>query len=274
MAEARKGTEFGLQVRLFFEMRIIRHIFILLSLLATCCCTGQTLKTYGYKVEEVLPHDVTSYTQGLFFHEGQLYESAGQYGESSMRKVELSSGKVTERVNFDRNYFVEGSCILDGRLFILTWREHECLVYDPVTMTKLGSFRYQGEGWGLTTDGKYLIMSDGTSTIRFLDPSTFVEKKSVTVTKKGQKVLYLNELEYIDGDLWANIYGTDMIAIINPDDGVVKALVNCSGLLPSNLRKSWTDVLNGIAYDETTGSIYLTGKYWPRMYRIKLVKKN
>lgn len=250
-------------------------VFFVIAALLTAACGGsaQNVRTYGYKVVESVPHDVGSYTQGLFFHDGQLYESAGQYGESSFRKVDLKTGKVQQRTNFERRYFVEGSCVLDGRLYILTWQEKECFVYDLATMNRLGTLRYMGEGWGLTTDGKSLIMSDGTSTITFRDPGTFAVLRSITVSLHGKNVVYLNELEYIKGEIWANVYGTDSIVRIDPSTGVVKGVVNCTGLLPASLRRARTDVLNGIALDEKTGDIWLTGKYWPKMYRITLVEK-
>ena len=248
------------------------------SVLALCCgcssgCSAQNVRTYTFKVEEALPHDASSYTQGLFFDGGSLYESAGQYGTSSLRKVDLQSGAVLQRYDFDSRYFAEGSCIVGDKLYVLTWQEHECFVFDAATFKKLGSVRYEGEGWGLTTDGKYLIMSDGTSRLRFLDPDTFMLKKELTVTMNGKNVTYINELEYIKGEIWANLYTTDMIARIDPETGKVTGVVNCSGLLPRSLRKPSTDVLNGIAYNPSTGRLYLTGKYWPKLYRVTIKEK-
>jgi len=234
---------------------------------------AQNIKKYSVKVEESLPHDASSYTQGLFIHSGKLYESAGQYGESSLRQVDIRTGKTLKRENFSRKYFVEGSCILNDKLFILTWREHECFVYDVATFKRLGSFRYNGEGWGLTTDGKSLIMSDGSSVIRYLDPNTFAVQKELKVTLNKKNINNLNELEYINGEIWANVYTSDIIVRIDPATGIINSLVDCTGLLPASLRKASTDVLNGIAYDSTTGYIYLTGKLWPKMYRITLKDK-
>ena len=252
--------------------RTILAVLCALSLSA-CSASAQNVKTYGFKVEETLPHDVAAYTQGLFFHEGELYESAGQYGESNFRKVELKTGRVQKRINFESRYFAEGACVLNGRLYVLTWQEKECFVYDMKTWNRLGTLRYMGEGWGLTTDGKSLIMSDGTSTLTFRNPETFAVERSVSVTLRGQKVAYLNELEYIKGEIWANVYGTDQIVRIDPATGVVRAVINLKGILPQALRKPRTDVLNGIAYDERSGAVYVTGKYWPKLYRITLVEK-
>ena len=255
--------------------RLTRILFVSLCALAltACSASAQNVKTYGFKVEEALPHDVASYTQGLFFHEGELFESAGQYGESNFRKVDLATGRVLKRLNFEGRYFAEGACVLNGKLYVLTWQEKECFVYDMKTWNKLGTLRYLGEGWGLTTDGKSLIMSDGTSTITFRNPDNFAVERSITVTLRGQNVLYLNELEYIKGEIWANVYGTDQIVRIDPATGVVQAVINLRGILPQNLRKPRTDVLNGIAYDPRSGAVYVTGKYWPKLYRITLVEK-
>lgn len=228
------------------------------------------VRTWHPIVEKEYRHDVSSYTQGLFFHNGQLYETAGQYGESSLRKVDPATGKVLKRVNFPKKYFIEGSCVYKGRIYILSWRENTCFVYDVDTFEKIGETRYQGEGWGLTTDGKSLIMSDGTSTIRFRDPETFAEQRSITVTLNGKRVNYINELEHIGGEIWANVYTSDLILRIDPASGKVNSVINCTGLLPKNLYRRDTDVLNGIAYNEKDGSIWLTGKNWPRLFKISL----
>lgn len=255
--------------------RLSRTVVTLVCLLAlsACSASAQQVKTYGFKVEASFPHDVSSYTQGLFFHDGVLYESAGQYGESSFRKVDLGTGKVLKRLNFEGRYFAEGACVLDGRLYVLTWQEQTCFVFDFASWTQLGMFRYAGEGWGLTTDGRSLIMSDGTSTLSFRNPATFAVERTVTVTLHGKKVMYLNELEYIKGEVWANVYGTDQIVRIDPQTGVVRAVINLRNLLPVSLRQPRTDVLNGIAYDPRDGAVYVTGKYWPKLYRITLVEK-
>ena len=249
-----------------------------LILLITIClfplfCNAQKLKQYKLQVVETLPHDRAAYTQGLFFHNSELYESCGQYGESAFRKVDLKTGKDLRRLNFDRKYFVEGSCVLGNYLYILTWREHKCFVYDINTLKYLGELYNPREGWGLTTNGKDLILTDGSSNIYFLDPQTFQVLSSKQVKLNGKPLNFLNELELINGDLWANIYTEDYIAIIDPATGNVKGLVDCTGLLPNQLRTTATDVLNGIAWLPDSNEIYLTGKYWPRMYKVRLIEK-
>lgn len=225
---------------------------------------------YSVEVVKEYPHDVSSYTQGLFFENGQLYESTGQYGKSSFLKTDLESGEALERIPFNRKYFAEGSVMLGGKLYILTWQSHVLFEYDAKTLKYLGAWSYPREGWGLTTDGKSLIASDGSSKIYFLSPDLRPER-TLNVTHNGRAVNYLNELEWIGGRIWANVYTTDWIVIINPSTGAVEGLVDCSGLLPEKLRSPKTDVLNGIAHNPATGKIYLTGKNWPRLYEIRLV---
>lgn len=244
-------------------------VFMLLPL-ASC---AQKVKEYKLQVVESFPHDRGAYTQGLFFHDGELYESCGQYGSSSFRKVDLKSGKDLRRLNFDARYFVEGSCVHNGLLYILTWQEHKCFVYDINTLRFLGELYNPREGWGLTSNGKELILSDGTAKIFFVDPQTFAIKATKEVKLNGRAIPLINELEYINGEIWANVYTQDYILIIDPATGNVKGRVDCKGLLPNSLRKPATDVLNGIAHNPATGDIYLTGKYWPKMYKVKLVDK-
>lgn len=232
--------------------------------------SAQKVKNYRLQVEGSYPHDVTAYTQGLFFHNDELYESTGQYGQSSIRKVDLQSGRPLNYIPVDKKYFVEGSCVLDGRMYVLTWMENVCFVYDISTLKKIGELRNPREGWGITTDGKSLIMSDGSDKIYYLDPMTFMEQKSLKVTINGKKVNYINELEYIDGKIWANVYTTDTIIIIDPKSGAVEGVVDCRNLLPYALRRPNTDVLNGIAWREKEDAIYLTGKNWPKIYKVSL----
>ncbi len=254
-------------------MKKIARISVLIALmLGLCSCVEAKVREYGIKVIKEYPHDNTSYTQGLFFHGGKLYESTGQYGESSFRIVDLETGKALERMDFGSKYFVEGSVILGDNLYILTWLNKVAFVYDSHTLKYKSAYSYPREGWGLTTDGKSLIASDGSATLFFMDPA-FQIQRTVTVRKDGRAVRDINELEYIDGKIWANVYMTDLILIINPQDGRVEATIDCSGLLPESLREPETDVLNGIACHPETGKLYLTGKYWKRLYEVELVEK-
>lgn len=257
-------------------MRYInKGIIILFSVLpALLCCFGCSAKVKHFTVKVVreYPHDESSYTQGLFFHDGKLYESTGQYGSSTFRSVNLADGKPLRKLDFSDKYFVEGSVILGDRLYVLTWENKLAFVYDAKTLAYKNTYAYPREGWGLTTDGKQLIASDGTSSLFFMDASLKVSK-TVKVTLDGRPLRLLNELEYIDGKVWANVYMTDMIVIIDPSTGKVEATVDCTGLLPQRLRTSDTDVLNGIARNPGTGKIYLTGKNWKRLYEVELVKK-
>lgn len=249
----------------------IKTILLLLMLSAPLAsCAQDKVKEYTYKVEEVFPHDRGGYTQGLFFYEGVLYESTGQYGESTFRKVDLKTGNLLAVHNFPKKYFVEGSCILGGMLYILTWQENVCFMYEAASMTKIAEFYNPREGWGLTTDGQNLIMSDGTSTLYYMNPNSFTEIKRINVTLNKKPLSYLNELEYIDGKIWANVYGSEEIVIIDPGTGAVTGKINCAKLLSPNLISRDTDVLNGIAYNPETGFIYLTGKNWPRIFRVSL----
>ena len=243
-------------------------IFLALVLLAPSCKAG-TPKRYTVEVVKEYRHDTGAYTQGLFFHDGKLYESTGQYGESTIRIVDLETGEVTKKLNFARKYFAEGSVILGDNLYVLTWTNKVAFIYDAATLEYKQTYSYPREGWGLTTDGKNLIASDGSSRLFFLTPDLKL-LKSITVKMNGRPVRLLNELEWINGRIWANVYTSNAILIINPSSGEVEAMINCGGLLPDKLRGPDTDVLNGIAVDKD-GRIYLTGKNWPRLYEVKLV---
>ena len=247
--------------------------FLLIAGLVIAAVSCGTTKVQEYKVKVVreYPHDVTSYTQGLFFYRDSLYESTGQWGESTFRTVDLETGKALSRMDFSRKYFIEGSIFFEGTLYLLTWTNNLVFLYDADTRKYRETVAYPREGWGLTTDGKQLIASDGSSFLYFMDKDLNVERR-LRVTMDGKSVRYLNELEYIDGKVWANVYTTDTIVIIDPADGKVEATVDCRGLLPYRERTAETDVLNGIAVDKQ-GRIFLTGKYWPKMFEIELVKK-
>lgn len=240
--------------------------FILLS------CGDAKVKEYRLDIVSEHPHDTDSYTQGLFFEDGQMYESTGQYGLSTFRKVDLQTGKALTRLDFSDEYFVEGSVMFEGNLYVLTWTNRKAFLYDAETLKYKSTWKYPREGWGITHDGKSLIASDGSANLYFMDKNFVLEKK-LTVKLDGRPVRFLNELEYIDGKIWANVYTADMIVIINPRSGEVEGVVDCTGLLPRHLHTSSTDVLNGIAYDSREDKIYLTGKNWPRLYEVKIVEK-
>ncbi|MCL1974138.1 MAG: glutaminyl-peptide cyclotransferase [Bacteroidetes bacterium] len=237
------------------------------------CAQNQEPKRYGYKVEEVLPHDENAYTQGLFIHEGFLYQSTGQRGSSYLQKIDFRQGRVVQSVALKPQYFGEGACIHKDRIYQLTWEEHTCFVYDAKSLQQIGTLSYREEGWGLTSDGVRLIMSDGSSTLYFRDPETFAVLSTLKVTDGKREVELLNELEYIDGEVWANIYTTDRIVRIDPATGKVTGIIDLTGLLARQYQTPRTEVLNGIAYDFDRKHIYVTGKYWAKMYRISLTTK-
>lgn len=251
----------------------MKHVLTILAMsFLILSCGNAKVKEYKLDVVAEYPHDTGSYTQGLFFQDGQMYESTGQYGLSSFMKVDLETGAALERMDFNDEYFVEGSVMFEGNLYILTWTNRKAFVYDAETLEYKAAWKYPREGWGITHDGRNLIASDGSANLYFMD-GNFAQQKKLKVTLEDRPVRFLNELEYIDGKIWANVYTSDSIVIINPKTGKVEGLVDCTGLLPRALHEPSTDVLNGIAYDEKTGKIYLTGKNWPRLYEVRLVEK-
>ena len=251
-------------------MKAVITAFVLSFLLVSCA--DASVKEYTLEVVAKYPHDTESYTQGLFFHDGQMYESTGIKGKSTFRKVNLETGEAERRLDFDRKYFVEGSVMFEGNLYVLTWETKVAFVYDAETLEYKSSWKYPREGWGLTTDGKQLIASDGSATLFFMDKD-FALQRRLVVKYEDRPVRWLNELEYIDGKIWANVYTTDEIVIINPKDGRVEGIIDCRGLLPKQLRTPETDVLNGIAYNPQNKKIYLTGKNWPELYEVRLIEK-
>jgi glutamine cyclotransferase len=228
---------------------------------------------YGHRVVNVYPHDRGAFTQGLLFHDGYLYESTGLNGESSLRKVVLETGEVVDRFDLGEQYFGEGLALSGSRLLQLTWRSGLGFIYDLPTFSVVGTFTYSGEGWGLTNDASTLMLSDGSSSLRFLDPATFEELGSVTVRDGGAPVEDLNELEYIDGQVYANIWQTDRVAIIDPTTGRVNGWIDLRGLLSAGDAVGGDAVLNGIAYDAATGRLFVTGKLWPKLFEIELVER-
>ena len=233
--------------------------------------SAATLPIYGYTVVRSYPHDPTAFTQGLQYVDGVLYEGTGLNGRSSIRRVNLDTGSVLKQHSIGTEYFGEGITVFGSDLYELTWQSGIAFVYDRNTFAPKKSFRYSGEGWGLTHDGTNLIMSDGTEFLRFLDPATFAERRRVRVTAVGQAVKNLNELEYVKGEIFANVWMTDYIARIDPATGRINAYIDLRGLMPAN--DSSRDVLNGIAYDATGDRLFVTGKLWPRLFEITLTRK-
>lgn len=226
-----------------------------------------------YEIVNRFPHDPNAFTQGLVFYNGVLYESTGLYGRSSLRKVDLESGTVLQSLSLDEQYFAEGLTLFNNNLFQITWKENTVWVYDVDTFELKSTFTYPGEGWGLTHDCKHLIMSDGSPQIRFLDPETFEEVRHIDVLEQGNPVNNLNELEYIKGEIYANIWQTDIILRIDPVDGTILGKIDLTGLLPRETLNASVDVLNGIAYDSDTDRLFVTGKLWPYLYEIALTNK-
>ncbi|MER3437948.1 MAG: glutamine cyclotransferase [Chloroflexota bacterium] len=223
----------------------------------------------SYRVIRAYPHDPDAFTQGLVYDGGVLYEGTGLQGRSSLRRVDLETGRVLQNVSLDSAYFGEGIALFGERIYQLTWKSHICFVYDKTTFTLLGTFSYTGEGWGLTSDGQHLIMSDGTSTLAFRDPDTFAIVRQIEATDHGTPITRLDELEYIEGEIWANVWQTDRIARIDPRTGKVLGWLDLTGLLsPADQAGRTVDVLNGIAYDATEGRIFVTGKLWPVLYHV------
>ena len=219
------------------------------------------------------PHDPTAYTQGLAIYEGQLYEGTGQYGRSSVRRVDLSTGNIERQTTLRSEYFGEGITVFNDRLYQLTWKSRLGFVYDLETLRLLKTFRLEGEGWGLTHDGEQLIVSNGSSELQFLDPETLAVVRRVTVFDPDQRLGQLNELEFVSGEIWANIWFQDRIARISPTSGEVMGWVFLDGIYPRSQRGS-EEVLNGIAFDPESEQLFVTGKNWPRLYEIELVSKN
>jgi glutamine cyclotransferase len=225
----------------------------------------------SYRIVAEYPHDPAAFTQGLVFVDGALYEGTGLRGESTLRRVELETGEVLQSTALDPNHFGEGIAVVGDRVYQLTWKNRTGIVYDRETFEALDTFTYPTEGWGLTTDGARLIHSDGTNRLYFRDPDTFAELSSIDVFHGGQPIGFLNELEFVEGEIWANIWRTDFIARIDPATGQILAWIDLSGLLSEADRQAYNvDVLNGIAYDSATGRIFVTGKWWPKVFEIEL----
>lgn len=264
----------------------MRHRSLLLLVLSALFVSGlgaavtqdatpaPTAPVWGYRVVAEYPHDPDAYTQGLVMVDGVLYEGTGLEGRSSLRRVDLKTGEVLQSQALDDEHFGEGVAVYGDRIYQLTWQTGTCFVYDRETFELEETFSYETEGWGLTTDGERLIMSDGSSTLVFRDPETFEEVGHVDVRDGGAPVNYLNELEYVNGEVWANVYQTDRIVRIDPESGQVTGWIDLTGLLePEDFPAQGVDVLNGIALDPATGRIFVTGKLWPTLFEIELVPR-
>ena len=232
----------------------------------------QEVPSFSLQAVKSFPHDRGAFTQGLVVEDGKFIEGTGLNGKSSLRRVVIETGAVEKKVDLSNEYFGEGLTVFKGKIYQLTWKNKMGFIYDAATFKKLGTFPYTGEGWGLTHDDTSLILSDGTNIIRFLDPETFKVTRSIEVFNQGSPENNLNELEYIKGEIYANIWQTDFIARIDPKTGKILGLIDCTGLLSDTERQPGTDVLNGIAYDEKNDRLYFTGKNWPRVFQVELKK--
>lgn len=258
------------------------HLAVALGLAAVSWCLAPARSALiaqskavvdGYRVVNVYPHDADAYTQGLIYRDGFLFESTGLNGRSTLRKVNLESGKVVQQHRLGQSHFGEGLAAWKGQLIQLTWRSNIAFVYDFMSFAPRRTFSYQGEGWGLTEDGTQFVLSDGTDQLRFLHPETFREIRRIRVTDAGAPVRALNELEFVRGEVYANVWHTDRIARISPQSGQVTGWIDLRGLMATGYRLDPEAVLNGIAYDATNNRLFVTGKLWPRLFEIRVVPR-
>ena len=228
--------------------------------------------TYGYRIITEYPHDRHAFTQGLAYVDGEMYEGTGLYGESTLRRDDLKTGEILQAVGLSKEYFGEGIAVLGDHIYQLTWKNGICVVFDRETFEFQEVLTYPTEGWGLTTDGERLIMSDGTNRLFIRDPETFAELDTIDVYDGAHAIWNLNELEVVDGEIWANVWQTDRIARIDPETGQVTGWIDLTGLLSESDRGNHrVDVLNGIAYDPETDRLFVTGKLWPKLFEIEIV---
>jgi len=263
----------------FFRIFVIG---LLALLVVFCVCyysnlefstTFSVIPVYNYKVVNTYPHDRSAFTEGLVFEDGLLYEGTGLYGNSTLRRVKLETGEILQICKLPPQFFGEGVTIYGNKIIQLTWQSHIGFVYNKYSFKLLQEFNYPDEGWGITHDGKHLIMSDGTATLHFLDPETFVEIYQIEVTANDIPVTGINELEYIQGEIYTNIWQTELIARIDPLTGQVVGWIDLKGILSPENHSETVDVLNGIAYDAKNERLFVTGKFWPKLFEIELIKK-
>ena len=265
--------------------RVTQILLILALSLASLQCNGSTntntppkdpapenavVPKFGYQIVNIFPHDPNAFTQGLVFLDGKMIESTGQEGHSSLRSVELQTGKILKKVDVPVPYFAEGVALLNNKLYQLTWIHQLGFIYDAQTLEKTGQFNYSGEGWGLASDGRSLLLSDGSNRIRFLDPDSFNVTKTIAVVDGKTPINELNELEYVNGEIYANVWHDDRIAVVDPESGRVKAWIDLTGLLQPGDVTDPEAVLNGIAFDQASNRLFVTGKLWPRLFEIKI----
>jgi glutaminyl-peptide cyclotransferase len=244
-------------------------------LIVLCCQTaGANVPLYGYEVVHTYPHDRGAFTEGLFYLNGYLYESTGLVGQSSIRKVRLETGEILKKIDVPAPYFGEGIVNWKNRIVSLTWQSHVGFVYDLATLHRDREFGYPGEGWALTQNGEQILMSDGTASIRLINPTTLLQTAALRVTLDGREVTRINELEWVKGEIYANVWQTNLMLRIDPRDGHVVGVADLSGLLaPADIIPGQTDVLNGIAYDPQHDRLFVTGKNWPKLFEIRLMRK-
>ena len=226
---------------------------------------------YSYNILNTYPHNIDSFTQGLVYHEGFLFEGTGKNGQSNLSKINLEDGEVLMNKSMSQRYFGEGIEIVDDKIYQLTWQSHLVFVHDKTTFESMGSHYNATQGWGLAYDGSHLILSDGTATLQFMDPETFAPVRKVEVQLDGNAINQLNELEYINGEVWANVWQTDFILRIDPESGEVNSIVDLTGLSAQTQLGSSEAVINGIAWDAATERLFVTGKHWANLFEIELV---
>jgi glutamine cyclotransferase len=258
------------------DLSIISKLSRLLLFLLACCASPlsqaqEQVVRYGYNILNTYPHNIDSFTQGLVYHEGFLFEGTGKNGQSNLSKINLADGEVLMNKSMSQRYFGEGIEIVDDKIYQLTWQSHLVFVHDKTTFESKGSHYNATQGWGLAYDGSHLILSDGTANLQFMDPETFAPVRKVEVQLDGNAINQLNELEYINGEVWANVWQTDFILRIDPESGEVNSIVDLTGLSGQTQLGSSEAVLNGIAWDADAKRLFVTGKHWANLFEIELV---
>ncbi|GJM13862.1 MAG: glutamine cyclotransferase [Pseudohongiella sp.] len=246
-------------------------LFLLLCGLPGLGLAQEDVPRYGYNILNTYPHNINSFTQGLVYHEGYLFEGTGKNGQSSLSKINLEDGEVLMSKSLSQRYFGEGIEIVDDKIYQLTWQSHLVFVHDKTTFDSVESHYNATQGWGLAYDGSHLILSDGSATLQFMDPQTFAPVRKVEVNLGGNAITQLNELEYINGEVWANVWQTDFILRIDPETGAVNSIIDLTGLSEQTQLGSSEAVLNGIAWDADTERLFVTGKHWAHLFEIELV---